>query len=53
MMKKRRIQIVIIVMLVVCVYIMNHIAFFKDREFEEKTKEGEQILEIEFEKIGL
>lgn len=27
--------------------------WFKDREFEEKTKEGEQILEKEFEKIGL
>ena len=27
--------------------------WFKDREFEEKTKEGEQILEREFEKIGL
>ncbi len=27
--------------------------WFKDREFEEKTKEGEQILEKEFEKIGI
>ena len=39
MMKKRRIQIVIIVMLVVCVYIMNHIAFFKDREFERAVRD--------------
>ena len=27
--------------------------WFKDKEFEEKSKEGEQILEKEFEKIGL
>ena len=27
--------------------------WFKDKEFEEKTKEGEQILEREFEKLGL
>jgi len=27
--------------------------WFKDKEFEEKTKEGEQILEREFEKLGM
>lgn len=27
--------------------------WFKDREFEEKTKEGEQLLEKEFEKLGI
>ena len=39
MMKKRRIQIIIIVMLVVWVYIMNHIAFFKEREFERAVRD--------------
>ena len=39
MMKKRRIQIVIIVMLVVWVYIMNNIAFFKDKEFERAVRD--------------
>ncbi len=39
MMKKRRIQIVIIVMLAICIYIMNHIAFFKDREFERAVRD--------------
>ena len=42
MIKKRRIQMVIIVMLVIClyiVYIMNNIAFFKDKEFERAVRE--------------
>ena len=33
MMKKRRIQIIVIIFVIACIYIMNHIAFFKDREF--------------------
>ena len=39
MMKKRRIQIVIVVMSVICIYIMNQIAFFKDREFERAVRD--------------
>ena len=39
MMKKRRIQIIIIVMLAICIYIINHIAFFKDREFERAVRD--------------
>ena len=39
MMKKRRIQIVIIVMLAICIYIMNQIVFFKDREFERAVRD--------------
>nr|WP_330370035.1 hypothetical protein [Lachnoanaerobaculum sp. ICM7] len=38
-MKKRRIQIVIVVMSVICIYIMNQIAFFKDREFERAVRD--------------
>ena len=34
MVKKRRIQIIVIIFVIACIYIMNHIAFFKDREFE-------------------
>ena len=40
MMKKRRIQIVIIVMLAICIYIMNQIVFFKDREFERAVRDA-------------
>ena len=39
MMKKRRIQIVIIVMLAICIYIMNQIVFFKDRDFERAVRD--------------
>ena len=39
MMKKRRIQIVIVVMSVICIYIMNQIAFFKYREFERAVRD--------------
>ena len=39
MMKKRRIQIAIVVMSVICIYIMNQIAFFKDREFERAVRD--------------
>ena len=39
MMKKRRIQIAIVVMSVICIYIMNQIAFFKDREFESAVRD--------------
>ena len=39
MMKKRRIQIVIVVMSVICIYIMNQIVFFKDREFERAVRD--------------
>ena len=39
MMKKRKIQIVIVVMSVICIYIMNQIAFFKDREFERAVRD--------------
>ena len=39
MMKKRRIQIAIVVMSVICIYIMNQIVFFKDREFERAVRD--------------
>ena len=39
MMKKRRIQIVIIILVTICVYIMNNIAFFKDKEFERAVRD--------------
>ena len=39
MVKKRRIQIVIVVMSVICIYIMNQIVFFKDREFERAVRD--------------
>ena len=32
MIKKRRIQIIIVICLLIFVYVMNHIAFFKDNE---------------------
>ena len=40
MMKKRRIQIIVIIFVITCIYIMNHIAFFKDREFERAVRES-------------
>ena len=39
MVKKRRIQIIVIIFVIACIYIMNHIAFFKDREFERAVRE--------------
>ena len=39
MRKKRRIQIAIVVMSVICIYIMNQIVFFKDREFERAVRD--------------
>ena len=39
MMKKRRIQIVIIILVTICVYSMNNIAFFKDKEFERAVRD--------------
>ena len=42
MMKKRRIQMIIIILVTIClyiVYIMNNIAFFKDKEFERAVRE--------------
>ena len=39
MMKKRRIQIAIVVMSVICIYIMDQIVFFKDREFERAVRD--------------
>ena len=39
MMKKRRIQIIVIIFVIACIYIMNHIAFFKDREFERAVRD--------------
>ena len=38
-MKKRRIQIVIIILVTICVYSMNNIAFFKDKEFERAVRD--------------
>ncbi|EFU77320.1 hypothetical protein HMPREF0381_0829, partial [Lachnoanaerobaculum saburreum DSM 3986] len=40
MIKKRRIQIIVIIFVITCIYIMNHIAFFKDREFERAVRES-------------
>lgn len=40
MIEKRRIQIATVVFLIICIYIMNHIAFFKDREFERAVRES-------------
>ena len=39
MVKKRRIQIIVIIFVIACIYIMNHIAFFKDREFERAVRD--------------
>ena len=39
MIKKRRIQIIIVIFLVISVYVMNHIALFKDKEFERAVRE--------------
>ena len=39
MMEKRRVQMIIIILVIICIYIMNHIAFFKDREFERAVRE--------------
>ena len=39
MIKKRRIQIIVIIFVITCIYIMNHIAFFKDREFERAVRD--------------
>ena len=42
MMKKRRLQMIIIILVTIClyiVYIMNNIAFFKDKEFERAVRE--------------
>ena len=38
MIKKRRIQIIIVIFLVISVYVMNHIALFKDKEFERAVR---------------
>ena len=38
MIKKRRIQIIIVIFLVI-LYVMNHIALFKDKEFERAVRE--------------
>ena len=40
MIKKRRIQIIVIIFVITCIYIMNHIAFFKDKEFERAVRES-------------
>ena len=39
MIKERRIQIIIVIFLVIFVYVMNHIALFKDKEFERAVRE--------------
>ena len=39
MIKKRRTQIIIVICLVIFVYVINHIAFFKDKEFERAVRE--------------
>ena len=39
MIKKRRIQIIIVIFLVISVYVMNHIALFKDKEFERAVRD--------------
>ena len=39
MIKKRRIQIIIVIFLVIFVYVMNHIALFKDKEFERAVRD--------------
>ena len=39
MIKKRKIQIIIVICLLIFVYVMNHIAFFKDKEFERAVRE--------------
>mgnify|MGYP000875348784 FL=1 len=42
MMKKRRLQMIIIILVTIClyiVYIMNNIAFFKDKEFERAVRD--------------
>ena len=39
MVKKRRIQIIVIIFVIACIYIINHIAFFKDREFERAVRD--------------
>ena len=38
-MKKRRIQMIIIIFVIICVYIMDNIAFFKDKEFERAVRD--------------
>ena len=40
MIKKRRIQIIVIIFVITCIYNMNHIAFFKDKEFERAVRES-------------
>ena len=39
MIKKRRIQIIIVIFLVIFVHVMNHIVLFKDKEFERAVRE--------------
>lgn len=39
MIKKRRIQIAAIVFVVICIYILNQIAFFHDKEFERAVRD--------------
>ena len=39
MIKKRRAQIITVIFLVIFVYVMNHIALFKDKEFERAVRE--------------
>ena len=39
MLKKRRIQIAAIVFAVICIYILNQIAFFQDKEFERAVRD--------------
>ena len=39
MLKKRRIQIAAIVFAVICIYILNQIAFFYDKEFERAVRD--------------
>ena len=39
MIKKRRTQTIIVIFLVIFVYVMNHIALFKDKEFERAVRE--------------
>ena len=43
MIKKRRIQIIIVICLLIFVYVMNHIAFFKDKEFERAVISAKRI----------
>ncbi|EGG91906.1 hypothetical protein HMPREF0491_01832 [Lachnospiraceae oral taxon 107 str. F0167] len=39
MLKKRRIQIAAIVFVVICIYVLNQIAFFHDKEFERAVRD--------------